>query len=62
MSSNKQKTPVQLLPFQQENVATNQQNIPVPYLAGERLVAIRWMTPALQEKTKQADSTTKKSG
>ena len=61
MSTKNQTTPVNLLPFQQENVATNQQQIPVPYLAGERLIAVRWQTPALNEQTKQANSATKKS-
>ena len=60
MSTNKQKTPVTLLPFQPENISTNQQNIALPYLAGERLVAVRWITPALDQRTKQAASTTKK--
>ena len=47
------KTPVkkELLPFQQENVATNQQNIPLPYVRGTRLVAGRWITPALDKVT-----------
>lgn len=61
MSASKQKTPVELLPFQQENMATNQQKIPVPYLAGERLVAVRWITPVTDLKNKQADSQGKKS-
>lgn len=39
----------ELLPFQQENVATNQQNIPLPYVRGTRLVAGRWITPALNK-------------
>jgi hypothetical protein len=50
----------QLLPFQQENVATNQQQIPVPYLAGERVVALRWLTGITDVRTKPADSNTKK--
>jgi hypothetical protein len=39
----------QLLPFQQESVATNQQSVPLPYLAGTRLISIRWISPALNE-------------
>jgi hypothetical protein len=56
------KTPVkvQLLPFQQENVASNQQSVPLPYLAGTRLIAVRWMSPALDEITHQAQGTSKK--
>lgn len=45
------KTPIkqELLPFQKENVASNQQGVPLPYLAGTRLIAVRWITPALDE-------------
>lgn len=53
-------TQIQLLPFQKENVATNQQDIPVPYLGGERVVAIRWITQALDKRTQQADAASKK--
>ena len=60
MSTNRQKTPVQLVPFQQENVSSNQQRIPLPYLGGERLIALRWITPALDQRTKQVASNTKK--
>lgn len=45
-----------LLPFQQENVATNQQNIPMPYMAGQRLIALRWFTPAMDEKKVQVQN------
>ena len=47
MSSKKKATEVTLLPFQQENVATNQQTVPLPFMRGTRLLAVRWMTPAL---------------
>lgn len=60
MSTSRQKTEVKLLPFQRENVATNQQQIAVPYLAGERVVALRWVTRALDMRTKQGDAKTKK--
>ena len=49
MSTNREKTPVKLLPFQQEQLATNQQRIPLPYSRGERLIAGRWIAPALDE-------------
>jgi hypothetical protein len=55
------KTPKkELLPFQQENVATNQQNIPLPYVRGTRLVAGRWITPALNRVTQTVPGTGKK--
>jgi hypothetical protein len=56
------KTPVkqELLPFQKENVASNQQAVPLPYLAGTRLVAVRWITPALEQLTQQVKGAGKK--
>jgi hypothetical protein len=59
MSFLRQPVKKQLLPFQQENVASNQQSIPLPYLAGVRLVAIRWFTPALNEVTQKASKSKK---
>lgn len=50
----------ELLPFQAENVATNQQSVPLPYAAGTRLMAIRWVSPALNRITQQAQGTDKK--
>lgn len=60
MSSSSESQPVQLVPFQQENVATNQQDIPLPYFAGERLIALRWITPAMNEVTQQVKGNGKK--
>lgn len=56
------KTPVKQepLPFQKENVASNQQAVPLPYLAGTRLVAVRWITPALNQVTQQVKGGGKK--
>jgi hypothetical protein len=51
VSTQREKTPVKLLPFQQENVSTNQQRIALPYMRGERLVAVRWITDALDHQT-----------
>ena len=56
MSVAKQPVTKQLLPFQAENVASNQQAVPLPYLAGTRLIAVRWITPALNQVTHQATS------
>lgn len=50
----------ELLPFQAENVATNQQSVPLPYVAGTRLMAIRWITPATDMVTQQATGSGKK--
>jgi hypothetical protein len=60
MSLDNQPTPVNLVPFQQENVSTNQQDIPLPYFAGERLIALRWISPAFNETTTQAQGAGKK--
>lgn len=49
MSIDRKPTKKELLPFQQENVASNQQNVPLPYVRGTRLVAGRWITPALDQ-------------
>lgn len=57
-----QKTPPekQLVPFQKENVSTQQNDIPLPYLAGTRVVAVRWLSPALDQVNVQAPSNAKK--
>jgi len=49
MSAAKDPVKKELLPFQQESVASNQQSIPLPYMAGTRLIAVRWISPALDE-------------
>lgn len=60
MSASKTPAKQELLPFQRENVATNQQAIPLPYLAGTRVVAVRWLTPALDKVTIQVPGGGKK--
>ena len=52
--------PVELLPFQAEDVATNQQSIPLPYLGGTQVIAVRWIGPAIDQITHQTKSTGKK--
>jgi hypothetical protein len=56
------KTPIkeEAIPFQKENLATNQQAVPLPYLAGTRLVAVRWITPALNKVTQDVKGAGKK--
>lgn len=49
MSVSRPPVKKELLPFQQENVATNQQAVPLPYFAGTRLLAARWISPALNK-------------
>ncbi|MDI1336300.1 MAG: hypothetical protein PSU94_08985 [Lacunisphaera sp.] len=61
MSHNKTPVKQALLPFQKENVASNQQAVPLPYLAGTRLIAVRWITPALNQVTQQVKGAGKKS-
>jgi hypothetical protein len=58
--SSSQPAEIQLTPFQSENIATNQQAIPLPYLAGTRVIALRWITPATNEVTTQAQGGGKK--
>jgi len=53
-------TKKELLPFQDEAVATNQQNTPLPYLAGERLIAVRWITPTIQKVVEPVPASGKK--
>jgi hypothetical protein len=61
MSAAKQPaTKKELTPFQEESVATNQQNTPLPYLAGERLLAVRWITDALDKVTESVPASGKK--
>jgi hypothetical protein len=60
MSSSKTPATVNLLPFQKESVATNQQSAPLPCFAGTRLVAIRWISPAFDRVTQQVQGAGKK--
>ena len=60
MSASKTPVKVQLLPFQSENVASNQQSVPLPYLAGTRVIAARWISPALNQVTHQVQGSGKK--
>lgn len=39
--------------IQEEEVATHQEAIPVPYFAGTRKIAVRWITPAISIITKK---------
>ena len=60
MSTAKTPTKQTLLPFQKENIASNQQAVPLPYLAGTRLIAVRWISPALNQVTQQVKGAGKK--
>lgn len=45
--SSKGKEPARYeFPLEEEEIATHQEAVPVPYLAGTRRVALRWITPA----------------
>ena len=59
MSASSQPIQKNLLPFQQQQVASNQQR-PLAYCRGTRLMAVGWMTPALNERTYPSKSTGKK--
>jgi hypothetical protein len=40
-----------------EDLATHQENIPIPYLVGTRRIAVRWIEEALDMVTEQAPDT-----
>jgi hypothetical protein len=40
--------------LEQEELSTHQETVPVPYVAGTQLIALRWISPALDMVTKQA--------
>jgi hypothetical protein len=42
------------LPVEEEEVATHQEAVPLPYVAGTRKVAVRWLGPATALITRQA--------
>lgn len=46
------------VPVQEEEIATHQEAIPVPYLAGTRRVSLRWITDARDMQTKQSQDAT----
>ncbi len=51
-----------LLPFQSQNVASNQQRVPVAYLAGTRVIAVHWLTGAMNERKTQVTNGKKGGG
>lgn len=40
--------------IEEEELATHQETIPIPYLAGTQMVAIRFISPALDRVARQA--------
>lgn len=62
MSASKTPAKQELLPFQKENVATNQQAVALPCFAGTRVIAARWCTPSVNRITTPAKSGGKKGG
>lgn len=40
--------------IEDEEMATHQEAIPIPYLAGSQMLAVRWITPALDRVARQA--------
>jgi hypothetical protein len=45
------------IPVEAEELATHQEAIPLPYVAGTRHIAGRWMAPATAMITKKAEGT-----
>jgi hypothetical protein len=43
------------VPIQPEQLSSNQQTVPVPMWWGRRKVAMRWITPAMNQKSVQAN-------
>ena len=43
------------IPAEAEEIATHQEAVPVPYLAGTRKLAARWLGPAVSMVTVQAE-------
>lgn len=41
------------IPVADEEIATHQEAVPVPYLAGTRRIAVRWISPALDMQTRE---------
>lgn len=42
------------VPVNEEEIATHQEAIPIPYMAGTRRISLRWITDAADMLTKQA--------
>lgn len=40
--------------LEEEDLATHQETIPIPFICGTQIVALRWMTQALDRKARQA--------
>lgn len=45
-------------PVGEEEITTHQEAVPVPYMAGTRKVALRWISPAVDLVTVQAPDET----
>jgi len=54
MSMRQSKSNSEPLPVEPEEIASHQEAVPVPWWAGTRKVALRWITPATQMITEQA--------
>ena len=46
------------LPIEDEEMATHQESIPLPYLGGTRRISLRWISPALDMVTQEAPDAT----
>lgn len=58
MTKGPKNADVEEVPIGEEELATHQEAVPVPYLAGTRRVALRWITAATDRVTQQAPDDT----
>lgn len=60
----KGQTPIDLeaddVPVEEQDLSSAQETAPLPWFAGQRLVALRWLSPALEMTTKQAKTPAQK--
>ncbi|HEV2207298.1 MAG TPA: hypothetical protein VG167_00870 [Verrucomicrobiae bacterium] len=56
-NTNKDLPVTQNVPIMPEQLATNQQTVPAPLWWGSRKIALRWITPALNQIAVQAPDT-----
>lgn len=56
MSAKGRSNPVELNrdTIEEEELATHQEAVPIPSISGTRLVAVRWISPALDQVARQA--------
>jgi|GEM_PF-6167604 len=53
-SKGKSKLPTQNDIIEDEELATHQETVPIPMMSGTRIIALRWISPALDKIARQA--------